>query len=149
MDNLVIETGKELIEGVKMTLNGVEYTIPTLGGKAYRVGQAFDRLGRLNKEFQSWGKTIKQNEDVEDAEPAPTELPNFTQSAMDDLYTLIYYAFERNYPEVTPEWVDRQVDLDSAMELFPVLVSNKSIKAKEGLKDNAKNAQKQSPKTAK
>ena len=126
----MIETGKEMIEGNKKEINGVTYIIPTLGGKAYRVGKAFDRLGRLQDEF----KNVNPDD--------PNSLQSISSECMEDLYILIYYAFERNYPGVTQDEIDRLVDLDDAMDIFPMLVTRKTGEVKEGLKKVAeKNVQ--------
>lgn len=57
----------------------------------------------------------------------PTGDPEGDAKREDDLYEVLLMAFV-NYPEVTREYIDEYVDLDSARSIFDTLVGINAIK---------------------
>lgn len=121
-----------LFEGKTVTINKEEYILPTLGGKAYRVGNAFEKIGKIEAaigRMEELGKLTLTSEEI------------------GYMYDLVLYALQRNYPDLTVDFVEDSMGLDDVMDLFPFLVSQDEEKKKKGLEMvAAKNAQKQTTK---
>lgn len=121
-----------LVEGTTVKLRGKEYILPTMGGKAYRVGNAFEKLGKIEE-------AIKESE--------VSGIKSLSPEIIGYLYELTTYAFQRNYPEINIDFVEDALGLDEVMDCFPLLVSQNKEKTEQGLRILAeKNDQKQSTK---
>lgn len=123
-----------LIEGTKIEMRGQTYTLPTMGGKAYRLGNAFEKLSKIEDAMAQQKETGK------------IALNSEVIGYMYDLTTL---ALQRNYPELTVDDVEVGLDLNKIMECFPLLVSQNKEQTQKGMELLAKNAQEQSQKKAK
>ena len=122
----------ELIEGTKIQIRGKDYILPTMGGKAYRLGNAFEKLAKIEDALAIQTKTGKLS--------LNSELVGY-------MYDLTTMALQRNYPEMTADEVEDALDIDQIMDCFPLLVSQDKERTAKGMELLAKNAQKQSQKT--
>ena len=123
-----------MFEGTEIKMGAKIYVLPTLGGKAYRVGKAFEKLKKVEEVMSEQQKTQTIHMDSE---------------TIGIMYELVHMALQRNYSEITVDEVEDGLDLDGVMKCFPLLVSQDSEKIKQGLAELAKNAQKQSTKKEK
>ena len=95
-------------EGVKVMIGGAEYVVPPLNLR--QIKQFQDTIG----------------EQMKKASAASGDGLNLTE--LDSMKEVILAAMQRNYPELSAEWIDENIDMGNLISVFVAAMGVSGLK---------------------